>query len=251
MSNHSISRVIIPCHPPTGKSPTGQTFKDLTGLRVGRLVVQKFIGKRVMGDGRWRYCWNCQCDCGNTVSIISGSLKSGATKSCGCLRKQAIGIRSSTHRMTKSPEFSAWSAMWNRCTKPNTSNYKNYGGRGITVCERWRKFEHFFEDMGARPATANSIERCDNNGDYEPNNCRWATWKEQGRNRRTNHLVVFENKTLCIKEWSDLVGISPRAIYGRLKVGWSIEDALTKPARKWPSQLSHNNTNPSPPSIDP
>lgn len=227
MSNHSISQVIVPCQPPTGK----RGFKNLTGIRFGRLVANKLAGKHFSPTGNWVYCWDCMCDCG-TRTIVAVTNLTRSTRSCGCLGRDITSLRSGTHRMIHSPEYSVWGGMFTRCNNPNSDGYKDYGGRGIIVCERWGKFENFFEDMGKRPSASHTIERRDNNGNYEPGNCHWATPKDQARNRRNNRLISLNGKTMCISAWGEAVGMSSAAILRRLKDGWSEEEAITTPLIK-------------------
>jgi hypothetical protein len=167
------------------------TRKDITGQRFGRLVV---VGPDHWDSGCKKWFWKCRCDCGEE-SIANGYLlRHGDTRSCGCLRQQILaqgrvaGIAASRSKTTAqgyvgTPTYRTWWSMLGRCFSPSAGNYQYYGGRGITVCERWRDFRNFLADMGPRP-DGMSIDRVDVNGNYEPGNCRWATAKDQHRNRR-------------------------------------------------------------------
>ncbi len=197
--------------------------KDLTGQRFGRLLVLTYAGKGPSG----RTHWLCRCDCGTEYHVISRSLLTGHTKSCGCLANELTRIRSTTHGMRHSPEYGIWCDVIKRCSNPN---YDYYAKRGITVCWRWRNsFATFIEDMGARPSAKHSIERIDNDGNYEPGNVRWATPKEQARNRRNNRLLTHEGKIQCMASWAEVLGIDYRLLCRRLNLGWRTERALTEP----------------------
>ena len=136
-----------------------------------------------------------------------------------------------THGMTRTPTYRSWSHMVGRCRNPQNDAWHNYGGRGIQVCARWNSFESFLADMGERPAGM-SIDRINNDGNYEPGNCRWATTKQQRMNARTNHMVTFNGKTQSVTEWAKETGIPRNCIYLRLTaLGWSPKEALTKPTR--------------------
>lgn len=204
---------------------------NLIGKRFGRLIVIK----RMQQD-RWRnYKWLCQCDCGKQKIVRSGSLRSGYTQSCGCLQKERCAVSHTRHgHKTKektSKIYRIWEAILRRCKNPNYHEYKYYGGRGIKVCERWKKFENFLTDMGKPPTKNHSIDRINNDKDYCLENCRWATKKEQQRNKRNNHLETFNEKTKCIAEWAEEFGIPDGTLRARLKYGWSIDRALTTPVK--------------------
>jgi len=154
---------------------------NITNQRFGRLVVARQTGQRDRGG---RHLWLCRCDCGGTKLAASGDLRAGHTKSCGC----APCGRRPTHGMTNTPEYEVWRGMLQRCNRPNSINYHLYGGRGIAVCERWHKFENFYADVGPRPPGL-TLDRINNNGNYEPGNTKWSTRKEQAANRRNPWLV--------------------------------------------------------------
>lgn len=136
------------------------------------------------------------------------------------------------HGFGNTPTYRSWAGMIQRCTNFSDPRYKDYGGRGILVCNRWRSFQNFFKDMGNRPE-GTTLDRIDNNGNYEPENCRWATPKEQSRNTSFNHLITHNGKTQSLVSWADETGINQRTLYARIsRLGWSIEKALTVPTAK-------------------
>ncbi len=207
-------------------------FIDLTGQRFERLVVLRFVDKNQFRHSLWL----CECDCGIEKIVLGYDLKSGHTKSCGCLQKEKASIVNTKHGHTKNGKLSktwiTWRGMTQRCVDIGHKQYKDYGGRGITVCRRWRNFVNFLKDMGEHPGKEYQIDRVDNDGNYCRENCRWATKKEQMRNTRQNRLITFEGKTRCLIEWAEEYRMSDGTLRSRFRLGWSIEKALTTPVRK-------------------
>lgn len=201
-------------------------FVDMTAQPFGSLVVQHFVG--IAGKGNAYWCCLCFCHQG---AIVSGTnLRQGKTKSCGCATNILKTRQFTTHGMSRRREYRVWADMLNRCNNPSLPNYKNYGGRGITICDSWREsFEAFYADMGDRPLGL-TLERENNELGYCKENCVWATTKTQHSNKRTNHWLTFNNETLTMTQWSEKVGIELMTIQLRLKRGWSIERALTTPS---------------------
>lgn len=194
---------------------------DITGQKYGRLLVLSVIHQK--GKVRWR----CLCDCGKEHITSSSFLINGNVKSCGCLNRELTMERNFKHGMTHTPEHKSWVGIIQRTTSNRLPCANRYINRGITVCDSWRhSFQQFYKDMGARPSPEHSIDRINNNGNYEPNNCRWATPREQANNRSTNIMVEIEGEVRTIKEWSRFVGISSSIVYHRIYRGWSPIDAI-------------------------
>ena len=172
----------------------------------------------------------CRCDCGKEKRISPSKLVHGVIVSCGCYAAEQARENKRTHGLTGSPEWMSWTSMKSRCLNQNAQGYENYGGRGITVCDRWRdSFEAFYEDMGPRPSLGHSIERNDTNGHYEPRNCRWATSLEQGANKRNNQIVELRGEKMTLAEACRQSPLSRNSIIDRLDRGMSVEDALFAP----------------------
>jgi len=185
---------------------------DIMGQKFGRLTVISRAENGKTGQPRW----NCKCDCGGKTITLGGDLRSGGTKSCGCLQRELLVMKNTTHGMGKTPIYKNWKDMRKRCLNPSSREYKHYGGRGITVCDRWMKFENFYGDMGEKP-NGTSIDRIDNNKGYSPDNCRWATQKEQTRNQRTNRIIKYEGKEQCLAVWAEELGIKYTTLWHRLE----------------------------------
>lgn len=202
-------------------------YKNISGQKFFRLTALHVAGK----DKSGRKKWLCKCDCGNEKIVLSDNLCRGVTKSCGCWNKEQKVRLNTTHGMSQMPIHSLWLKMIDRCLNPNNKAFNNYGGRGISVCERWLKFENFFEDMGNRPE-GKSLERIDNQKGYSKENCCWATDTEQARNKRNNHLIEYMGHKKSIAEWAEILNIKYHTLFNRLCVyGFSIEIAMTMPVR--------------------
>ncbi|KKL65213.1 hypothetical protein LCGC14_2157220 [marine sediment metagenome] len=207
-------------------------MNNLVGQKFGRLIVLKRMDNDKWGHLRWL----CKCDCGKKIIAQGHHLKDNHTQSCGCLAKEQLIERSTTHghttRRNISKTYVSWLHVIQRCTNPNDKRYKDYGGRGIKVCKRWMKFENFLEDMGKIPE-GYSIDRINNNKGYKKSNCKWSTKKEQSRNTRRNRSGTYGGKTQLLIEWSEETGIPYSTLWQRIyRLGWSIEKALTTPAKK-------------------
>lgn len=201
--------------------------EDLTNRRFGMLTVKKLVGK-IKYDKRWL----CKCSCGKLIVVSASNLRTGNTKSCGCLKKN-FG-RSKHHKhghcFGKRPtaEYRCWQSIKRRTVDPSHKDYPEYGGRGITVCREWfNSFENFYLDMGRKPSVHHSIERIDNNGNYESSNCKWATASEQACNTRRNRLVTFKGKTQPVACWAREIGVPYNWIYLRIRRGMPIERSMS------------------------
>jgi len=200
---------------------------DITHQRFGRLVAVEYLGL-----SRWR----CLCACGGERIVTGNVLRSGKSKSCGCLRIEMGKARGAASRRhgegsngKETPEYAAWGQMKNRCLNPKNDSYRYYGARGIKVCDRWMVYENFLADMGRRPSVLHSIDRIDVHGNYEPGNCRWATSIEQNRNTTFNRRIAARGETKTLAEWLEIVGLRRETFYQRLRRGMSEEEALFTP----------------------
>lgn len=203
-------------------------IRNLSGQKFGRYTVIKLHDKRA---NRGQTLWVCRCDCGNERLVMSQNLTRGNSKSCGCLCRENTSKANSTHRLTKHPAYKSWLSMRKRCYGNDPHAYKYYGSRGIKMCERWNKFENFWEDMNSTWKDGLEIDRIDNDGNYCPENCRWATRKEQVRNTRFTHWVEFKGQRKSVAEWSEITGIPYGTLHSRVYTGWTGERALTQPIR--------------------
>lgn len=204
---------------------------ELIGKRFERLVVIKRLEPR-----KGHMHWLCKCDCGNFTEVSTGRLNSGQTKSCGCLQKERAAENKKVHGLyyneggKKSKLYRVWSRMKERCFNPNSFAYKDYGGRGIRVCDEWLDYEPFHKwSILNNYREGFSIERVDNDGNYEPSNCKWIPISQQASNRRSVRYLTFNGQTMSVTEWGEKLDLKPTNILTRLRRGWTVERALTTP----------------------
>lgn len=208
---------------------------NLIGKKFGRLTVTDgptYKGRRV--------AWVCTCDCGNVKTIAGNMLTNDNTRSCGCLRRETTAARLTTHGMASSKdqskrtaEYKVWAGIKRRCQNPAEERYPAYGGRGIKICSRWSdSFEAFLTDMGKRPSARHQIDRIDNDGDYEPGNCRWVDRRANMNNRSDNRFLQLGEERMTVADWERRTGIPSAAIRARIdRYGWTVERALTTPVK--------------------
>lgn len=198
--------------------------KDLCGMRFGKLMVISRVSR--MGE---KAKYKCKCDCGNTAVLYACNLVSGSTTSCGCFRSEKTRQLKLSHGQHGSRLYKCWQNMITRCENPNSNGYKNYGGRGISVCPEWKDFDVFYAwAMSSGYSDGLTIERIDVNGGYAPENCTWADSFTQSRNRTDNRVIAYNGKTMIVTDWANETGINEATIRHRLNKGWSVEDALTR-----------------------
>lgn len=217
------------------------------GQRFGRLLVVSRAPNHKQPNGRQRTALNVICDCGKAPIVQGGSLTSGNTKSCGCLRSEMWTETITTHGKSNTATYKVWCGIRKRCFNPADQAFDNYGGRGITLCARWQTFENFLADMGERPFKAAQIDRQDNNGNYEPGNCKWSTASEQARNRRNNIMITINGETKCLLDWVLHYGVVDYATASaRIRqLKWEPKRAVTEPpAPCGPRYLSSTKTAP-------
>lgn len=205
---------------------------DVTGNKYGKWLVTD--GSIPPFGGTDIHKVLCRCDCGTVRKVRFGNLRQGLSKSCGCYRRPHKGNFKHGHSGqygTHSGTYGSWASMISRCNYPKDIAYNLYGGRGIRVCDRWRNdFRKFLSDMGERP-NGHSLDRLDNDGDYTPENCRWATTKEQQRNRRNNITVIYDGVEMCLAQFAEKINMDYETVRRRFKAGWSLEKIETTPNR--------------------
>jgi hypothetical protein len=217
-------------------TPKDYRFKDRTGQKYGAWTVLGLVALR-QREPFVPFLWRCRCDCGTERTVSGSNLASGASKSCGCRIGQVPA--NAMHGASGSAMYQIWCGIKARCNNPKHVSFSNYGGRGIAICLRWMEgdgersgFECFAEDMGPRPSSLHSVERRDNNGDYSPDNCIWATKADQSRNRRANHRVMLHEREMCLFDALRTIGLSDTTYYRRIARGWSEHRALHEPVHE-------------------
>ncbi len=205
--------------------------KDLTGIRFERLIVEKRI------ENTKPIKWLCRCDCGNSAIVVGAKLKSGRTKSCGCFCKEQVIKASTTHNLSHHPLYRVYKSVISRCYRLKDSRYTSYGGRGIAICDEWLAnngfmvFYNWSLENGWKKGL--QIDRIDNDGNYEPFNCRWTTNKEQARNRRSNkNIIIFGEELILIEAVEKYGKVDYKVVHDRISAGWPVEKAILTPKQK-------------------
>lgn len=195
---------------------------DLSGHKFGRLTAIEFAGH----NGRYRK-WKCRCDCGETLDVLTASLRNGNTRSCGCLKRDTHSLVFRKHGRAGTNVYWLWADMIARCTSPRHQRFSDYGGRGITVCDAWKdSIETFLRDMGPRPI-GSSLDRIDNSDGYHPGNCRWASRVQQANNKRNNKIVLIGGEMKTLAEWSRESGVPYHTLKARVASGLPEHELLS------------------------
>jgi hypothetical protein len=205
-----------------------RVLSDITGKRFNKLLVlrrDKVLSRRDSGNTNSIELWICRCACGNTRSVRRSRLTGKKLCSFPCCKRES-------HGLSKLPEYGVWIQMRERCNRPRNPAFHMYGGRGIRVCAQWRSFQTFLDDMGRRPSSKHSIDRIDNDGPYSPENCRWATQREQMRNMRTNVFVTHDGRRQCIIDWAREFDVDSKSLRVRLKRGEKFTEAIAAIRRR-------------------
>ncbi len=216
----------------------------LVDKKFNRLLVISEAGRTEKNNR----LWNCRCECGKVQVATTSALQRGLTKSCGCLQREKWHKTLTKHGRADTVEYILWKAMKQRSHNPNHKDYADYGGRGIFVCQEWQdSFQSFFDHMGARPKKNDSIERVDHNKGYEPGNCIWLDKRLQNRNKRSNVMITYSGKTMCLTEWCEVLGLSYDTIQTRRRKGITAPEEIFAPPNTFRygrriKNYGHNNT---------
>lgn len=212
-------------------------FIDITGKQFGWLTVLDHAGSDIRPSGKHYALWRCKCTCGQEVLVHGQKLRQGRRKACGI---NGHLFRAASLRKLHPAEYRTFEGIYKRCSAKSGKHYRNYSSRNIKICKRWHSFRNFLADMGPRPEGL-TIERIDNDGDYEPGNCRWATTAEQNRNKRQSVFIEYQGERMLLMDLCAKLGLRRENIYQRLKLGWSLADALLIPMKKYKLAKSKQN----------
>lgn len=209
-----------------------KTALNLAGQKFGELTAVRRAGTRKRSASDVVALWVCRCSCGQEIVAQTRLLRRGKKKACGIDGHHYRPTKGKGLAQLHSAEYRTFRSMWKRCTGRDLKNARNYKLRGIRICDRWKSFKAFFEDMGPKPTPKHTLDRYPNNdGNYEPGNCRWATTKEQNRNMRRNTVVEYQGERMLLLDVVERLGLNRAAVYGRIKMGWTLADALSIPIR--------------------
>lgn len=232
---HVTGKILAPIFLPTPDNPQ---FCDHAGKRFGRLLVLGYGGRSSSGSHTH---WWCRCDCGAISRPTANKLTRGAAQSCGCLRRDRLSAAATVHGFGSRGEYAEYSSfihMKGRCLNPRDAAFKDYGGRGIQICDRWRfgeggrsGFECFLADLGFKPSPLHTLDRIKSEGNYEPSNCRWGTKKQQARNRRSNHYVTLNGERISLVDACERLHLGYSSVNSRIRRGWTFERAISDPPR--------------------
>lgn len=203
---------------------------ERTGL-VGKVFGQLTVIGSEPSNSKGKRMWKCSCSCGNESIISTCSLRTSHTTSCGCKKKMTLGDATRKHGLSRTPEHNAWLSMRRRCYDPKDKRYHTHGARGIRVCDRWlgvNGAKNFLNDMGRKPSSDYSLDRKDNDGNYDPKNCRWATAEQQGNNQRRNVFIEFDDERLTISQWERKLGFESDTLRNRINSNWDLARAMTE-----------------------
>lgn len=211
------------------KSTNTGKIKDISGQKFGRLTAIRRAGANISGQAMWE----CLCECGKTHVTCGATLRNGTVVSCGCYNREASGKRAFVHGRSAHPLYEPWKSMHERCRERNKEHRERYADRNIAVCPEWSDVNTFIRDMEPTwvPNQRLTLERKDNNLGYSPDNCRWADMTEQNNNKENNHPVTYLGRTQNISQWGRELNLSGDVISGRLRIGWTVEKAMTEPVR--------------------
>lgn len=199
---------------------------SLPGDKYGRLTLLHEVKGQECRPSKRKWLVRCDCKDGTEKEVSLDNMRGGTTSSCGCMQREAAAAAKTTHGMTEHPIYVVWTNMVQRCTNPSAHSFERYGGRGITVCDAWKTFDVFYADMGDGYAKGLQIDRIDNSKGYEPENCRWATRTENGRNKRNNRLVGYQGGNITLSEACVIAGMKYDNVCSRIRRGWPISRAL-------------------------